>query len=496
MKHLFISFLFGFTLVHAYAQDLGKTILEHNDMATTFASALYNNPANQSTKWNTSLSEVSISYDGKQSSAAINLEDGKSQNLLIVDANAYLIKGKSTIWGKADYSNGLIKQQLYNETCDTWLLYPYIMADTVGGNTSVERYHFMGGFAHNLGKWKIAAEGEYTALLAYRNIDPRPKNLTGDLRITLGASTKLSRYELGLAINGRRYKQTNELLFYNEVSTPIVYHLTGLGNDYYRFRGMNTDTYYDGWGAGGVLSLRGPISATAEINHIHIKKVISSLNQLPMAFTGTTTQSLQIAFLKESWGIKIDQSYFNRRGTENIFGSAQSNIYPLISSAQQYRHEEASVVATAMWQRKTASSLIGIQLSSGWHSRKESFQLPSSKMNSDSWNSRLSFCATTVCNKFTLGLNMAFGITNPIGKSELLLSNSTAGSGATTAFTNPIVARYNYLSSNHYDTTLAIEATYSLSKSCALLARAKWQYDRFAKTEHRNSEVVSLGLRF
>ena len=276
---------------HVGAQEanlVGK-VFEHTLLRDGVNASVFQNPAMQSFHYQHSLNTLNVGYDYRHATTPERWEEGDGHSRVFADVDAYLHKGKATLWGNAYYVNGSTRNVRYNETTDFDLLYPYLMADTVGGKTQQEFYHFMGGFSYPLGKkWTIGAEGEYTAKMEYRTRDPRPKNLTGDLRAKVGVSYLLGvLHSLGAAVTVRKYKQTNELKLYNEVSVPTIYHLTGLGNDYYRFRGVNTSTYYKGYGVGGMLTYsqkdqRGWF-AQAEYEYTNIDKIISTLNELPMA---------------------------------------------------------------------------------------------------------------------------------------------------------------------------------------------------------------------
>lgn len=105
---------------------------------------------------------------------------------------------------------------------------PMLWADTVGGNLKSEQYYFAGGYARQTGRFTFGVDASYCANIEYRNADPRPKNLTGDLNESCCVVTKLgASYVAGVSLRARKYKQTNELVFYNELGVPNILHLTG-----------------------------------------------------------------------------------------------------------------------------------------------------------------------------------------------------------------------------------------------------------------------------
>ena len=347
---------------HVGAQEanlVGK-VFEHTLLRDGMNASVFLNPAMQSFHYQHSLNTLNVGYDYRHATTPERWEEGDGHSRVFADVDAYLHKGKATLWGNAYYVNGSTRNVRYNETTDFDLLYPYLMADTVGGKTQQEFYHFMGGFSYPLDKkWTIGAEGEYTARMEYRTRDPRPKNLTGDLRAKVGISYLLGGlHSIGAAVTARKYKQTNELKLYNEVSVPTIYHLTGLGNDYYRFRGVNTSTYYKGYGVGGMLTYsqkdqRGWF-AQAEYEYTNIDKIISTLNELPMATLESDRFHGTVGYLMNDghqyYGANLDGEIYRKFGTENIFGTAQDNIYPQIAFAEFYTSAQSRIGMETFYQ--------------------------------------------------------------------------------------------------------------------------------------------------
>ena len=89
----------------------------------------------------------------------------------------------SAVRGKVRYANGVKRGVLWNSSSDYSTLYPYVMADTVGGDLRKEEYAFSGGYTARRGRFHWGVEGAYRALHEYRQADPRPRNIVSDLRI-------------------------------------------------------------------------------------------------------------------------------------------------------------------------------------------------------------------------------------------------------------------------------------------------------------------------
>lgn len=480
--------------------SLALRTVEHRSAVLSLRDNLFNNPAMQSIHFTTSLNTLAATYTYAHASSPIRLEQGNGKNIGAGHIDAYLHKGKSTLWGAASYSNGQVRNTQYCESSDFEILAPYVMADTVGGNLQRERYHFMGGFSYPLGRFNVGAEGEYQALMAYRTRDPRPKNLSGDLKGKVGVSYSLdAKNLLGLAFTARKYKQTNEVEIYNEVSMPVIYHLTGLGTDYYRFRGDQTDTYYKGWAVGGMASFgqrdnQGPF-AQVDFNRMKVEKIISSLNQLPMATTVTydlnATLGYSCRYANHALGASAFAHGMRREGTENIFGSAQDNIYPLIAEAQQYRLVIWNAGLNLVWQQDFGRNGYAVKVLGAYSDHDEHYAEPLRTLSAAALSAGVSLEGHLTVGSLLLMGNLSAAY-HWATSSALTLTESTNG-GAITA---PTLHYFNYLSDNRWQSALHLEAAYDTQRSFMPFVALRWNYAHYAQTNHDQQIEIAAGVRF
>ena len=110
------------------------------------------------------------------------------------------LSDRTRLWGNARYTTGKETGVVWNETADFELLYPYVMADSFGGDLSLQEYAFTGGYSGRAGKFTWGIEGSYRAALEYRNRDPRPKNIVSDLDFAGGGSVRLGKYVVGISV--------------------------------------------------------------------------------------------------------------------------------------------------------------------------------------------------------------------------------------------------------------------------------------------------------
>ena len=375
----------------ADTSSLFRADAERSQLDRALLSPAYANPALASFRLSSSLTSISASYDRSSSSEAMIPELGDACQFLGGDVSAYYTKGSTALWGGASYSNGVRENVAFNETSDFLLLRPYVMADTIGGDVRGERYSFDGGFTHRA---LVGIYGSYCAELDYRTSDPRPKNLTGDLRLSVAGGFSFASYVAALSVSARRYKQTNVVKFYSEVSTPVVYHMVGFNRDYYRFRGQNSSTIYDGYGFGLSADVvpqgRLGFFCSLAFERFSVEKVISSLNELPMSDLLLTDASALLGYADSigdvRFAVSAEADVSKREGKENLFGDPASNMYPLIGSTDDaYDEDDRHFSLSAVAVRSLSSSLsLQLALHGGGSRYEQNYSFPSKLLSAKS----------------------------------------------------------------------------------------------------------------
>ncbi len=119
--------------------------LEHRSDTRSWFPEVYRNPAMQWNRYRYSLNRLASTYTDSRATLPQQLEHGDKTTAVVGDIDAFLRKKHVSLWGTAHYANGKTRHIRYNETTDFDLLYPYVMADTVGGGVSrKETYDFTG----------------------------------------------------------------------------------------------------------------------------------------------------------------------------------------------------------------------------------------------------------------------------------------------------------------------------------------------------------------
>ena len=359
-------------------------------------SRIYGNPAMMPERHPVSLGMaegVFMRHHGSRMATEFDPSEGESKGMF--RARAYIHAGSSTVWGEARYENGFQRDVTFCESSDYAMVYPYVQATQSGGNLNLERYAFSGGWAGRTGKkWTLGASLAYEAGLYFRKIDPRPRNVTGNLRLTAGVSFRVSPNRLlGAFLKMKRYTQSSSITFVSEMGSEPVYHLTGLGNHYARFDGLGSKMNYTAYvWTGGVQTAprsRG-LYASATLEGTSLRCLISDLNKLPMARVSQTTISASAGWLSPghflSWGVAIEWDYSRRNGFESIFGDAASSVFPCIGELKMYADDRRQAGLTGVLEiHSPAAGRISLSPRLGWSRRREIYRSPRSLLRVSRW---------------------------------------------------------------------------------------------------------------
>lgn len=256
------------------------------------------------------------------------------------------INDVSRVFGEAGYTWGQTEGNRWVENADYGLLYPYLTCDTVGGGMRSEQYWFRGGYRmakHHI-IWHLALQ--YRALQSYRSIDPRPKNKVADLRIDGSVGYIGDRYACSLLGQVGRYKQNNTISFYSEAGNSIIYHLVQTNEDYARFAGDFTSSYYHGITAGAQAMLQPRLRgwlAGVDYHYLSVTKELNSSTFTPIAWLRTHDIGAQLGYAAPDWRVSLQADYILRTGTQYYYGNVAGNYYHLLYRAANYREQQILV---------------------------------------------------------------------------------------------------------------------------------------------------------
>lgn len=307
---------------------------------------------------------------------------------------------RHTVWGAASYQGGYLRPAGMAECADYATVWPYALADTVGGRLRAESYAFSGGYGHRGAVVDFGAQLSYKAELTYRRRDPRPRNVAGTLALQGAVGVHLSQtYTISATLGISSYKQSSSIAFYSALGEPVVYHLTGLGTAYARFNSLGKTTRYRGHSFDGAISLlpkrRAGVFATVAVSSFAYDWLLVDLNSLPLA----TLNHKKVSF-EAGWRTRPEGNYLSasaigslwrRSGTEHIFGAAEADVYPEIASLDMFRADGSVFGAKAAAVLQIIDPLtLSVTASGTYRHGMESYVEPARRLQCDAFQTEVS----------------------------------------------------------------------------------------------------------
>ena len=385
MKRLLLYILINMPVMMLSASNADSTLVEHRSLWRIVDCGERQNPALHGAAFNSSFSELALSLDLRRQSEAFVEELGTGYTLPSLGVETFLrLSEQASVWGAASYTTGTQREVRWNATSDFSLLQPYVLADTLGGDTHRERYAFSGGYATHLGRWLLGAEMLVRAEQEYRDQDPRMRGVVTDLTLRLGAAGNWQCYRLGAALEGNIYKQTNSVAFYNEEGVIPEYQMTGLGTDYKRFSGDKRSIYYEGGGAALLLSASPEdgqgLYGNLSIDEHRYHRKLAEFNSMPLTDLYNEHIGATLGWKRQSisrLAIYGRMDYTRRTGDERVVGTSDGNAYPTVATLSMYKNRLTDLSLGALYGR----GLWNVSLTAGWEDVTESYAWPKRQLD-------------------------------------------------------------------------------------------------------------------
>ncbi|AZA85195.1 hypothetical protein C1637_21505 [Chryseobacterium lactis] len=369
MKYfLSLSTLFLFlsgTYLHAQTNDtIVEKIREEYSYERLLKKEITVNPASMQGARKYSITTMALFTQNNDTPNEIQ-QKGKGKNLWGAEARTLqIIDPKTTVWGNASYTQGKNKQVLWNENSDYDIIYPFVAADSVGGDMKFENYAFSGGYSKKLNSFTIGVAGSYKASLSYRDVDPRPKNTTASFSLALGADKLMfGKFRIGAFADAEKYTQKHYLSFVSNQGFPMIYNMSGLGNYNELLSGKLRQAYYEGWSYEVGLQVFEAESRNWYFNvgfkKFNLDKLLTEYMDLNASRIDEQQFNFSLGKLfttnKISWGLFIDGNHTMRKGTENLFLNDNSRNYIQIGSVEKYNHESTNMIFKGLLQRENGN---------------------------------------------------------------------------------------------------------------------------------------------
>ena len=365
MKMRYLSLLLcAFVSCSLYAQEkdkparwaADKTWVMKNPLSLHIKRLEANNPSMRYYMPNSTATVVQLKGDTYKEHQPIYSQQGDSyRNFSLQTESLIELNSRSIVWGEASYKSQLVKGMRFNNTSDFNLVYPYILADTLGGELKSEIYQFSGGYLHHFNSpYTVGIELSYRALMSHRDKDPRPKNTVSDLNFRIGVNRTISsNYHIGLGLLLQKYKQDNNIKLFSNIEKIPIYHLTGLGMRNMRFDAVFTNAQFDGKGYGATLSLNSNQGKgwLGEMSYrvFQYDKLMTDLNDIPLNKLKEQNVQILAGYQHKTWAASLESNLSERQGTEIIYGAPSSGYYPELDRNKSYKHQKQEYHLNIIW---------------------------------------------------------------------------------------------------------------------------------------------------
>lgn len=314
---------------------------------------------------------VDLSWKSGSASTPVYRENGRSLDQGQINIRTLVRPDSSrAVRGAVHYFNGIKREVLWNSSSDYLTVFPYALADTVGGDVHKEEYYFSGGYAARGKRFHWGAEASYRALHEYRMVDPRPRNIVSDLQIAASGGYQLSgSYTIDFTAGYRRYSQAQNMTFLSERGkNSAVFHLTGLGSHFARFSGA-TDTYMNtrytgnGFSFGAALAPLRKQAWSAALNYslLDIVHYLPNLNQVTYTELYTHSIEARIHYLGQNGDLAWKAGAFGniewRQGQECILDNGSSGYLKELGRFNMFQSFSSSSGAEAIMEWSAGWSL-------------------------------------------------------------------------------------------------------------------------------------------
>ncbi len=267
-------------------------------------------------------------------------------------ASAWFVKGHAidsthhtATTGHAGYSRQLNKHTTWTNIADSKMFYPYITADSLGGDYHQETYCMGASWAKTLHKkLSMGAGASYKGQYAHRKRDPRAQNTSAQLSIDMGLNYAMPKADVGMSLHAMGYKQWVKVNSLGDNRKDDFFSFKGFGlydrllslsgasmSRYYKSHALGAKAHFASRGKSGIMT-----TWSGEMRHSTVEDdaVIKpySINDLQLEGKIIYNQNLSHGILLQ---VGTTASLSKRKGTEHHYDTVTVNTSPRIISYQE-----------------------------------------------------------------------------------------------------------------------------------------------------------------
>lgn len=447
------------------------------------------------------LSQLAVRLDLRREDEALlqPLGDGVLEGSFRADSHLPL-DPRTVLWADVRYVRGRSSRVRWNSTADYLLLYPHVVADSLGGDLSTEEYAFGGGWAHRFGRLDLGIRADYRARQEFRQVDPRPHNVVSDFSLSLGAGMELPQYVLAVDLAGRLYKQNQDIDFYDpRGANTAEKFMTGLGSYYARYSGKSQQlrVAYEGKGYDAGVQLvprKGQgFYARAGYGNFRSDRLYLPNNSIPVSRLLVRLADAAAAYRSAGWSLRAEGGCEWRRGIEMI--ADRNGQGRIVDEQATYRNRllRAEAEATVEW--RYGATKYTLQPRVGWWRSEAEYIYPSRRMILSQCGAALRAGAQWRGPKWRVTAAAGAGYYVSPGN-RLSFSGDTSQPGVSEYIWEYLVYTAERLSEGVWAPELAMRGERSLQRGLACFAEVRWEPRLYAGGLSEHNVTVACGIIF
>lgn len=257
---------------------------------------------------------------------------GNSFDDATVLANGHIRRERDILYGKAGFTTGKHRDIGWNILRSPETYWPYVVADSTGGDMGYETYNLMVAYSFGLSQnVDMGFSGEYTGDFAYRKTDPRIEDVASWLTVRGGLAFKVdSGSRLAFNVEYQMHRQHSEVKFFRSGQFAGFFTEYGFGMfDYIHssiFNSAKNLMHQHSAGAAIQYSLSGgrPLRLNGRLAYgldvMNTEENVYKLN-LYRAMTNRLTANLSVLWSGNAWSLSFfgNATISQRKGREYIF---------------------------------------------------------------------------------------------------------------------------------------------------------------------------------
>jgi hypothetical protein len=366
------------------------------------------------------------------------VEEGNGASAFQLHTESFHKSKNQSFFGKATFILDQKKNVGWRDVEDAYLLSPYLIADSIGGDYKREAYTLSGGTSLRRNNWEYGIRGTYEGGVSYRLVDPRPRNTVTRISINPGITWSNGHLKYGWFGQYERYRQNVDIQVEKENRKDYFYLLQGFGTYNKQFSELD-ETFtriYKGnlFTTGLHLNRQDQFQSTGALVSLKraVIKVSESDRRTPYSITHNEIRaelSHEREWLSQSLFLKGQYVFHQTIGNETQYTPVTINtnyiIWNFATQSDRYQSRNQQAGFSAMLANKDVSALsVWEQVEGNWQDTKQNYYTPNDHQNIQNINGSASIGFHCPFEKSTLDGSIKGGYQKVLSSSLLLEENN------------------------------------------------------------------------